>query len=162
MTTFLIFFVLVLFFLVIFYVSKALDFARIVKEGLHNTYEGATKVNAILMILFYVIGMIVLVWTSYSLLPRLLPESASVHGEELDKMYDIEKILGRKLPRKKNQPRTIDIDIVLFGNSFIETEELTIPHPHALLRKFVLIPLAELIPKEIFPSTNYKIVDLLN
>ncbi len=79
----------------------------------------------------------------------------------LDKIHDIEKMLGRKLPRKKNQPRTIDIDIVLFGNSFIETEELTIPHPHALLRKFVLIPLAELIPKEIFPSTNYKIVDLL-
>ncbi|MFL2490573.1 MAG: 2-amino-4-hydroxy-6-hydroxymethyldihydropteridine diphosphokinase [Candidatus Neomarinimicrobiota bacterium] len=45
----------------------------------------------------------------------------------LDKIHDIEKMLGRKLPRKKNQPRTIDIDIVLFGDSFIETEELTIP-----------------------------------
>jgi 2-amino-4-hydroxy-6-hydroxymethyldihydropteridine diphosphokinase len=42
----------------------------------------------------------------------------------LDKIHDIEKMLGRKLPRKKNQPRTIDIDIVLFGDSFIETEEL--------------------------------------
>ena len=45
----------------------------------------------------------------------------------LDKIHDIEKMLGRTLPRKKNQPRTIDIDIVLFGDSFIETEELTIP-----------------------------------
>jgi len=89
MTTFLIIFILILFFAVIFYVSKALDFARIVREGLHNNYEEATKVNAFLMMIFYMVGMIILVMTSYHLLPRLLPESASVHGEELDKMYDL-------------------------------------------------------------------------
>ena len=46
----------------------------------------------------------------------------------LDKIHDIEKMLGRKLEREKNTPRTIDIDIIMFGNAFIETDKLTIPH----------------------------------
>ena len=79
----------------------------------------------------------------------------------LDKISEIEKMLGRDKKREKNQPRTIDIDIVIFKNSFIDTPELKIPHPGALLRNFVLIPLAELIPDEFFPKTNVKIVDLL-
>jgi len=79
----------------------------------------------------------------------------------LDKIYDIEKMLGRKIDREKNAPRTIDIDIVLFGDAFMETAELTIPHSHALLRKFVLVPLAELVPDKIFPGTKHKMIDLL-
>ena len=79
----------------------------------------------------------------------------------LDKIHDIEKMLGRKLEREKNTPRTIDIDIIMFGNAFIETDKLTIPHSHALLRKFVLVPLAELIPDKVFPGTKYKMIDLL-
>ena len=79
----------------------------------------------------------------------------------LDKIREIEKMLGREEIRKKNHPRTIDIDIIIFKDSFIDTTELQIPHPGALLRKFVLIPLAELASDEIFPKTNIKIVDLL-
>ena len=79
----------------------------------------------------------------------------------LDKIHEIEKMLGREEKRPKNQPRTIDIDIIIFKNSFIDTPDLQIPHPGALLRKFVLIPLSELAPDEIFPKTNIKIVDLL-
>lgn len=79
----------------------------------------------------------------------------------LDKIHDIEKMLGRKINREKNAPRTIDIDIVLFGDAFMETAELTIPHSHALLRKFVLVPLAELVPDKIFPGTKHKMIDLL-
>ena len=79
----------------------------------------------------------------------------------LDKIHDIEKMLGRKIDREKNAPRTIDIDIVLFEDVFMETAELTIPHSHALLRKFVLVPLAELVPDKIFPGTKHKMIDLL-
>ena len=79
----------------------------------------------------------------------------------LDKIHDIEKMLGRRIDREKNSPRTIDIDIVLFGDAFMETAELTIPHSHALLRKFVLVPLAELVPDKIFPGTKHKMIDLL-
>ena len=53
------------------------------------------------------------------------------------------------------------IDIILFGDAFIHTAELTIPHSHALLRKFVLVPLAELVPDKIFPGTKHKMIDLL-
>lgn len=88
MTTFLIFFAIFLFFMVIFYVSKALDLARITREGQHNDYVGSTKVNAFLMMLFYIVGMIVLVMTTYHLAPRLLPESASQHGVAIDEMFD--------------------------------------------------------------------------
>ena len=79
----------------------------------------------------------------------------------LDKIHEIEKMLGREEKRQKNQPRTIDIDIIIFKDSFIDTPNLQIPHPGAVLRKFVLIPLAELASDEIFPKTNIKIVDLL-
>ena len=79
----------------------------------------------------------------------------------LDKIQEIERILGREVKRIKNQPRTIDIDIIIFKNSFLETDELQIPHPGSLYRKFVLVPLAELIPNKLFPKTNVKIVDLL-
>ena len=53
------------------------------------------------------------------------------------------------------------VDIIIFKDSFIDTPKLQIPHPGALLRKFVLIPLVELTSNEIFPKTNIKIVDLL-
>jgi 2-amino-4-hydroxy-6-hydroxymethyldihydropteridine diphosphokinase len=79
----------------------------------------------------------------------------------LDKIHEIEKMLGREEKRQKNQPRTIDIDIIIFKDSFIDTIDLQIPHPGALFRKFVLIPLSELASNEIFPKTNIKIVDLL-
>ena len=46
-----------------------------------------------------------------------------------DVIKKIEKMLGKKVSKKNNQPRIIDIDIIFFGNSNIETEELNIPHP---------------------------------
>ena len=74
---------------------------------------------------------------------------------------ELEKMLVREERRQKNHPRTIDIDIIIFKDSFIDTPNLQIPHPGALIRKFVLVPLAELASDEIFPKTNIKIVDLL-
>ena len=79
----------------------------------------------------------------------------------LDKIHEIERMLGREEKRQKNQPRTIDIDIIIFKDSFIDTPDLQVPHPEALLRKFVMVPLSELASDEIFPKTNIKIVDLL-
>ena len=82
--------------------------------------------------------------------------------EFLDQIHKIEKMLVRTFPREKIHPRPIEIDMIRFGAAFFETDQLTIPHPGALLRKFVLLPLSELIPEEVFPGTNHKIVDLLN
>jgi len=58
----------------------------------------------------------------------------------------IEKKLGRER-RIKNGPRTIDIDILTFGNTIVDEPNLKIPHPRMHERKFVLVPLMELIDK---------------
>jgi 2-amino-4-hydroxy-6-hydroxymethyldihydropteridine diphosphokinase len=57
----------------------------------------------------------------------------------------IEKEMGRQRIQKKG-PRTLDIDILLFGNSIVRTKGLTIPHPAMRERRFVLEPLAEIAP----------------
>ena len=59
------------------------------------------------------------------------------------RMHEIEDDLGR-VRTVRNGPRTIDIDLIDFGGQVIDTPELTLPHPRAHLRDFVLRPLAEL------------------
>lgn len=61
----------------------------------------------------------------------------------LTAILKIEQSMGRRRQQKKG-PRTIDIDILLFGNSTIDTEGLTIPHPSLHERRFVLDPLVEI------------------
>ena len=80
----------------------------------------------------------------------------------LDITQKVEKMLGRSQKKEKNQPRIIDIDILFHGGATLETDELIIPHPMISLRKFVLIPFAEIAPEFNIPHTNLKINDLLN
>ncbi len=68
----------------------------------------------------------------------------------------IEQDQGR-VYRKKWGSRTIDIDILLYGDRIIKTRQLTIPHPELLNRDFVLIPLLELYE---FPPKNQRKQDL--
>ncbi|MDP2642632.1 MAG: 2-amino-4-hydroxy-6-hydroxymethyldihydropteridine diphosphokinase [Candidatus Peregrinibacteria bacterium] len=65
----------------------------------------------------------------------------------LEKLMEIEKKLGRER-RIKNGPRTIDIDILTFGNTIVDEPNLKIPHPRMHERKFVLVPLMELTDKK--------------
>ena len=63
-------------------------------------------------------------------------------------LYEIEQIekeLGRKRTVPKG-PRTIDLDILLYGNSILREKQLTIPHPKLHKRRFVLVPLREIAP----------------
>ena len=64
----------------------------------------------------------------------------------LSRVLDIEKAMGRKRVQTKG-PRSIDIDILLFGSSVVEAKGLTIPHPALHERRFVLEPLAEIAPE---------------
>ena len=80
----------------------------------------------------------------------------------LDVIKNIERLLGRPTEHKKNAPRTIDIDIFTFGDAFLETEELTIPHPGIPYRRFVLVPFNELAPNYIVPGWNITINELLS
>ena len=59
-------------------------------------------------------------------------------------LTQIEKILG-KIPKNKNVPRTIDIDILFFGELWIDTKNIKVPHSQWRERLFVLIPLLDLV-----------------
>jgi 2-amino-4-hydroxy-6-hydroxymethyldihydropteridine diphosphokinase len=72
----------------------------------------------------------------------------------------IENELGRRRT-VRNGPRTIDIDILLYGNSVVKTEELEIPHARFRERRFVLAPLAELKPDLRDPVTGMTVSELL-
>jgi 2-amino-4-hydroxy-6-hydroxymethyldihydropteridine diphosphokinase len=58
-------------------------------------------------------------------------------------------------------PRTIDLDLLIFKDQHIETQFLTVPHPRIALRRFVLVPLNELVPSLIHPVLGKSISDLL-
>lgn len=71
----------------------------------------------------------------------------------------IEHRLGRPARHSSRESRTIDIDILLFGNLSISTPELCIPHPRMAQRLFVLIPLAKIAPD--WPVGNDTVLSLL-
>jgi 2-amino-4-hydroxy-6-hydroxymethyldihydropteridine diphosphokinase len=65
-------------------------------------------------------------------------------GALLARCLEIERELGRVRPsRTPKAPRTIDIDVLLFGDAVIQTPDLIVPHPRLLDRLFVLVPLAD-------------------
>ncbi len=81
----------------------------------------------------------------------------------LSGILEIEREMGRKRRQKKG-PRNIDIDILLFGNSVVETKGLIIPHPALHERRFVLEPLAEIaaeVRHPVFKKTIRELRDAL-
>ena len=80
--------------------------------------------------------------------------------ELLRLLLDIERTLGRRRPRPL-APRTLDLDLLLYGGELSATETLTLPHPRLHLRRFVLAPLAELIPDARHPALDTTFARLL-
>ncbi|RFF29615.1 2-amino-4-hydroxy-6-hydroxymethyldihydropteridine diphosphokinase [Wenzhouxiangella sediminis] len=70
----------------------------------------------------------------------------------LDALQGIEAELGRDRTPRRWGPRTIDLDLLLYGRERIETPLLTVPHPRIRERAFVLVPLAELAPRLEIPG----------
>ncbi len=79
----------------------------------------------------------------------------------LKKLKKIEKKMFR-LNNLKNQPRICDIDLIDFNGKIINTETLSLPHPRAHKRNFVLYPLKEICPNWRHPISNKKIDLLIN
>jgi 2-amino-4-hydroxy-6-hydroxymethyldihydropteridine diphosphokinase len=87
-------------------------------------------------------------------LTRLPPRTLLVH------LLEIEGALGRERPYL-NAPRTIDLDLILYGDVRLNEPELTLPHPRFRDRSFVLAPLAEIAPAMVDPETGLTVEALL-
>ena len=66
-------------------------------------------------------------------------------------LQGIEAAAGRERPYR-NAPRTLDLDVLLYGAASIDSAPLTVPHPRMWERAFVLVPLAEVAPELVLPS----------
>ena len=91
----------------------------------------------------------------------LAPRAGETPESLLAQLQAIEKRFGR-LPKKAlNEPRPLDLDLIAFGTEKRGTKELTLPHPRAHLRRFVLQPLAEIAPGLILPGQTRTVARLL-
>ncbi|MFZ6689381.1 2-amino-4-hydroxy-6-hydroxymethyldihydropteridine diphosphokinase [Undibacterium sp. SXout11W] len=77
----------------------------------------------------------------------------------LEALQAIELTFGRERPYR-NAPRTLDLDVLLYGTEKIATETLTVPHPRMTERAFVLLPLVQIAPDISIPEQG-KAADLL-
>jgi 2-amino-4-hydroxy-6-hydroxymethyldihydropteridine diphosphokinase len=85
-------------------------------------------------------------------------------GEAQDLLRElaaIEKLLGRPAGHARNASRTIDLDLLYFGELEIETAELQLPHPRIAGREFVLRPLADIRPDLVLPKQTESVGMLL-
>jgi 2-amino-4-hydroxy-6-hydroxymethyldihydropteridine diphosphokinase len=78
----------------------------------------------------------------------------------LEALLGIERERGRERPTV-NAPRTLDLDLILYGDSRIDEPDLTVPHPRFRERLFVLEPLAEIAPEMVDPVSGSTVRDLL-
>ncbi|GJF53048.1 2-amino-4-hydroxy-6-hydroxymethyldihydropteridine diphosphokinase [Staphylococcus argenteus] len=81
-------------------------------------------------------------------------------SELLERCLDVEARLHR-VRKERWGPRTIDVDILLYGNEITELPNLSVPHPRMNERAFVLIPLNDIATDVIEPRSNLKIKDLV-
>ena len=81
-------------------------------------------------------------------------ETALSARQLLDFLLDVERRLGRERVGHRWGPRTIDLDLLLYGDEVVDEPDLQVPHPRLLEREFALRPLAELIPAQKIPGNG--------
>jgi 2-amino-4-hydroxy-6-hydroxymethyldihydropteridine diphosphokinase len=91
------------------------------------------------------------------LVPRAGETPESLHA----KLQALEKEFGRATKKVLNEPRPLDLDLIAFGDETRNSPQLTLPHPRAHLRKFVLQPLAEIAPDFVLPGQKKSAAELL-
>ncbi|MGC8991234.1 MAG: 2-amino-4-hydroxy-6-hydroxymethyldihydropteridine diphosphokinase [Verrucomicrobiia bacterium] len=90
----------------------------------------------------------------------IVPPPGETPESLLEKLLAIENDFGRTRPGR-NAPRTLDLDLIAFGAETRQSAGLTLPHPRAHTRRFVLQPLAEIVPGFVIPGRNATIAELL-
>jgi len=91
--------------------------------------------------------------------PRFLNGAAAVETELgpralLDRLLEIERELGRTREGSRYGPRTIDLDLLVYGDEVVDEPGLTVPHPRLQERRFALEPLADLDPDLVIPGAG--------
>jgi 2-amino-4-hydroxy-6-hydroxymethyldihydropteridine diphosphokinase len=91
----------------------------------------------------------------------LVPRPDETPETLLAKLRALERDFGRLPKTVLNEPRPLDLDLIAFGKETRATLELTLPHPRAHLRRFVLAPLAEIAPELVLPGQSASVRELL-
>ena len=77
----------------------------------------------------------------------------------LSEFLDIERVHGRTRNRP-NESRTLDIDILMYGDRVLDTPELVLPHPRMHERAFVMLPLSEIAPQAVHPTLKITVSEI--
>ncbi|MFO7978188.1 MAG: 2-amino-4-hydroxy-6-hydroxymethyldihydropteridine diphosphokinase [Bacteroidales bacterium] len=80
----------------------------------------------------------------------------------MQQILDIEQALGRQREKGKLTSRFIDLDLLFFNDLVIDRPHLQVPHPRLHLRRFTLLPLAEITPEKVHPGLNKSVKELLD
>ncbi len=91
----------------------------------------------------------------------LAPRQQETPQSLFAKLQALEKNFGRKPKTIPNEPRPLDLDLIAFGNDARAGKTLTLPHPRAHLRRFVLQPLSEIAPDFVLPGQSKTVSQLL-
>ena len=91
----------------------------------------------------------------------LLPRTDETPESLLNKLLALEHEFGRQARDVLNAPRPLDLDLIAFRQETRHSERLTLPHPRAHLRRFVLQPLTEIAPDLVLPGQVLSIRQLL-
>ncbi len=93
---------------------------------------------------------------------RILPLVGESPESLLQKLQNLERRFGRLPKRVHNEARPLDLDLILFRAELRRSPDLTLPHPRALSRRFVLEPLSEIAPGLVFPGQTRTVIQLLS
>src|SRR5437867_2019940 len=91
----------------------------------------------------------------------LLPRANETPESLLDQLQTLEREFGRQPKKAFNEPRPLDLDLIAFRQETRNSERLSLPHPRAHLRRFVLQPLSEIAPDLVLPGQILTVRQLL-